>query len=223
MRFGYCIIGLLCAATLWTGCTQRTITTRQRSYSIAGSESDDRDELRDRYATGFSMGEDGTMQSDKNDLFEGRSFRKAEGSERGLKSFRMGKGELDMEEYRTPEYLTRQGEFRTKDSRMARDARESDVDRFTTAYGDQQANIKDSKPGFLDWLNPFSKKGDYRDSGRSYRTFDNRNANRAADSAASPVPMSQVGASPLDQRNTALSMDDVKKMVSPATYQSQAD
>jgi len=223
MRLSYCIIGILGAATLWTGCTQRTVTTRQRSYSIAGSESDDRDELRERYATGFSMGEDGTMQSDKKDLYEGQAFREAENSERGLKSFRMGKGELDMKEYRTPEYLTRQGEFRTKDSRMARDARESDVERFTTAYSEQQAHIKDSKPGFLDWLNPFSKKGDYRDSSKSYRTFDNRNVNRAIDSAPSPVPMSQVGASPQDQRNTALSMDDVKKMVSPGTYQSQGD
>lgn len=216
----YCTLAALAAATLLASCTQRTITTRQRSYSIAGSESDDSDKMRERYATGFTVGEDGTMQSDKKELYEGKSFRNAEGNEKDLKSFRMGNKDLDMKEYRTPEYLTRQGDFRTKDSRMPKDARESDVERFTTAYGDQQARLKDSKPGFLDWLNPFSKQKDYRDSGRTYRTFDNRRGAGAIESAASPVPMSQIGAGPQDQRNTALSMDDVKKMVSPETYES---
>lgn len=219
--FRYCAFAALGAAILLASCAQRTVTTRQRTYSIAGSESDDSDKMKNRYAAGFSVGEDGTMQSDKKELYEGKSFRNAEDNEKDLKSFRMGKKDLDMKEYQTPEYLTRQKDVRTKDSRMPKDARESDVERFTTAYGDRQARIKDNKPGFLDWLNPFSKQKDYRDSDRTYRTFDNRSGNRAIDSAASPVPMSQIGASPQDQRNTALSMDDVKKMVSPETYESQ--
>lgn len=221
IAYYYCPIAALGAAILLASCAQRTVTTRQRTYSIAGSESDDSDKMRERYAAGFSVGEDGTMQSDKKDLYEGKSYRNAEGREKDLKSFRMGKKDLDMKEYRTPEYLTRQEDFRTKDSRMPKNARESDVERFTTAYGDRQADIRERKPGFLDWLNPFSKQKDFRDSSRTYRTFDNRSGNRAIESAASPVPMSQIGASPQDQRNTALSMDDVKKMVSPETYQSQ--
>ncbi len=210
-------------ATLFfaTSCTQRTITTKSRSYSIVGSggEADDSDKLKQRYTAGFEIGEDGTMQTNKKDLYSEKSFRKGKNKDAELKSFRLGKKEMAMKEYRTPEYLNRQKDFRTKKSNLHKYARESDVDRFTTADSFSEARIKD-RPGLFDWLNPFSKKNDYQGAEKTYRTSINRRGSRAVDSAPSPEPMSQLGASPQDQRNDALSMDDVKKMLNPAAYRS---
>lgn len=101
---------------------------------------------------------------------------------------------------------------------MAKDARESDVDRFTTIDGSEKAWIKKTKPGFLDWLNPFSKKKTYQGADKTYRTSTNLTGSRAVASAPVPEPMSQIGASPQNQVDPALSMDDVKKMLNPASF-----
>lgn len=175
--------------------------------------------MKKRFASGFEIGEDGTMQTNKKDLYSEKSFRKGKNKDAELKSFRMGEKDMAMKEYRTPEYLNRQKDFRTKESNIYKEARESDVDRFTTTDNASVARIKD-RPGLFDWLNPFSKKNDYRGAEKTYRTSSNRSGARAVDSAPSPEPMSQLGASPQDQRNDALSMDDVKKMLNPAAYRS---
>ncbi len=174
--------------------------------------------MKKRYASGFEVGEDGTMQTSRKDLYSEKSFRNAKGNEAELKNFRMGKRDMSMKEFRTPEYLTRQKDYRTRESNISKDARESDVDRFTTADSNAEARIRKSKPGFLDWLNPFSKKQDYYDAEKTYRTSSNRTGSRAIESAPSPEPMSQIGAGPQDQINPALSMDDVKKMLNPASF-----
>lgn len=202
------------------GCTKRTITTKKRTYSITGSgpEPDDSDKMRKRYTSSYQVGEDGSIQSNKKDLYENDTYRNTKDNNAELKSHRMGKKDLDMKEYRTPEYLTRQKDYRTKDSRMNKEARESDVDRFTMADSNEEARIKNTKPGFLDWLNPFSRKKDYREADKSYRTSSNRSGSRAMDRAAIPEPMSKIGASPFQQADPSLSMDDVKKMLNPESY-----
>ena len=211
---------MLLVSLVLVNCIQRTITTKSRTYSIVGSEAepDDSDKLKQRYASGFEVGKDGTMQTSKKTLYEDKSYRKTRNNEIDLKNYRLGNKDLDIKEYRTPEYLTRQKDYRTKDSRMNKDARESDLGRFTTTYGDREARIKKPKLGFLDWLNPFSKKKTYREANNNYRTSRNRAGTRAVDSAPTPVPMSQIGASPQKQINQSLSMDDVKKMISPGSY-----
>ncbi len=161
------------------------------------------------------------MKSNKKELYADKSFRNSKGNDADLKSFRMGKKDMNMKEYRTPEYLTRQKDYRTKDSNIYKDARESDVDRFTSTDSTQEARIRDSKPGFLDWLNPFSKKKNFQGSDKTFRTSDNRSGSRAITSAPVPQPMSEISAGPQDQRNTSLSMDDVKKMINPGNYRSQ--
>lgn len=221
MGLRHCLWTVLTAALFSSSCT-RTITTKKRTYSIsgsgAGSEKDDSTALKKRYTSGFSIGKDGTMQSNKKDLYTDKSFRNTKDKDIDLKPFRSGKKDLDIKEYSTPEYLTRQKGFRTKDSKFYKDARESDVDRFTTSDSDEEARIRNTKPGFLDWLNPFSNKKPYRGAEKTYRTSTNRAGERAIKRAPSPQPMSEIGASPLEQRNPALSMDDVKKMLNPESF-----
>ncbi|MCF6313490.1 MAG: hypothetical protein L3J39_13680 [Verrucomicrobiales bacterium] len=210
-------------ALLACSCT-RTITTKRRSYSISGSGSDgapdDSDKMRDQYASGFERGEDGMMKSNKKELYKDQSFRNAKTNGKGAehKLFRNGKKDWSMKEFRTPEYLTRQQDYRTRESNISKDARESDVDRFTTADGDQVARIRNRKSGFLDWLNPFNNKSEFYGANKGYRTGGNRTGARAISSAAEPIPMSSIGAGPQDQVNQSLSMDDVKKMLNPASY-----
>jgi len=216
----YCLWAMLVASLVLISCT-RTITTKSRTYSITGSEPDDSDKLRKRYASGFEMGEDGTIQTNKKNLYEDKSFRNTKNYDTDLKSYRLGKKDFNMNEYRTPEYLTRQKKYRTKDSRMNKDARESDVNRFTTINNDDEAWIKKAKPGFLDWLNPFSKKKAYRGAEKTYRTSINRTGSKAVDRAPSPEPMSQIEAGSQNQVNPALSMDDVKKMLNPGSFRQQ--
>ena len=201
-----------------TNCTQRTITTKKRTYSIVGSEQDDSDKMRKRYSSGWEVGEDGTIQSGKKELYEEKSFRRTKDKDAHLRSYRSGKKELDIKEYRTPEYLTRQKDFRTKDSTMNKDASESDVDRFTATESGKQAWYKKFNLGFLDWLNPFSRKKVYREANKSYTTSTNRAGSRTIDRAPVPQPMSKIGASPQHQVDSTLSMDDVKKMLNPEGY-----
>ena len=212
---------LFACLMLTSNCT-RTVTTKKRSYSISGSgaEANDSDELKKRYASGFEIGEDGTMQSNKKDLYVDQSYNNTKGNSASLKTFRQGKGDMDMKEFRTPEYLNRQKDYRTKESNISKNARESDVDRFTSSYSTEEARIN-NKTNFFDWLNPFSKNKEYQGADKSYRTSFNRNAHKSMQSAPTPEPMGQVGASPQDQRNSSLSMDDVKKMLNPAGYQRQ--
>lgn len=161
------------------------------------------------------------MKSNRKELYADKSFRNSKGNDADLKNYRMGKKNMNMKEYRTPEYLTRQKDYRTKDSNIYKDARESDVDRFTSTDTTREARIRDSKPGFLDWLNPFSKKNDFQGSDKAFRTSDNRSGSRAIQNAPVPEPMSEIGAGPQDQRDSSLSMDDVKKMINPEDYRSQ--
>ncbi len=215
--FRQCSLTVLLVSLVLVSCA-RTVTTKKRTYSIVGSDKDDSDKMRERYASGFEVGEDGTMQTNKKDLYTGKSFRNSKDKDAHLKSYRSGKKDLDFKDYRTPEYLTRQKGFDTKDSRINKDARESDVDRFTTITGDQEAHIKQNKRGFFDWLNPFSKKKTYQGADISFRTSADRTGSRAVAGAPVPEGMSRIGAGPQEQISPALSMDDVKKMLNPAAY-----
>ncbi len=221
--FRYCLWAALMSSLLLSACVKRTVTTRKRTYSITGSggEPDDSDKLKKRFASGFSVDKDGNMKTDKKDLYTDKSFRSSRGDDYKAKAFRLGKKDFEAKEFKTQEYLNRQQDYRTKDSNMSREVRESDVDRFTTINGSEEAWIRKTKPGFLDWLNPFSKKREFQGAEKTYRTSINRRGSRAVSSAPIPVPMSGIGASPLDQRNPALSMDDVKKMINPAAYSKQ--
>lgn len=202
---------------------KRTVTTRKRSYSIVGSadEADDSDKIKKRFASGFHIGEDGSMQSDKKELYSDKSFQKTKNKDAAPQLFRSGKKDLGTKEYNTPEYLSRQKDYRTKYSSMNNEARESDVDRFTTITDADNAHLKKSRPGFLDWLNPFNKKKNYQSADKVYNTSLNRSGSNAVGHAAIPEPMSEIGASPQEQINPALSMDDVKKMVNPESYRKQ--
>ena len=205
-----------------TSC-KRTVTTRKRSYSIVGKgdEADDSDKIKKRFASGFSIGEDGSMQTDKKELYSEKSFRKTKNKDAASQIFRGGGKDLGTKEYNTPEYLSLQKDYRTKYSNMNNEARESDVDRFTTITGADKAQLKKSRPGFLDWLNPFSKKKNYQGADKVYNTSINRSGSNAVSSAPTPEPMSEIGASPQEQINPALSMDDVKKMLNPASFRQQ--
>lgn len=222
-RFQLCLWVLLLVSLTLTNCVQRKVTTKKRSYSIAGSggEPDDSNEMKKRYASGFYIGEDGTMQTNKKELYADKSFRNTGNKDAVPKLFRSGNKDFSAKEFKTPEYLNRQKDFRTKDSSMNKEARESDVDRFTTINGTDEAYIKKSKPGFLDWLNPFSKRKAYRGSEKTYNTSINRAGSNAISSAPSPEPMSHIGASPQEQTNPSLSMDDVKKMLNPGSFRQQ--
>jgi len=219
----YCLWALLMASLLLSSCVKRTITTRKRSYSISGSggEPDDSDKLKKRFASGFKTDKDGNMQTEKKDLYTDKSFRNTRGNDYTAKAFRFGKKDFESKEFKTLEYLNRQQDYRTKESNISRAARESDVDRFTTIDGSEEAWIKKNKPGFLDWLNPFSNNKKFQGAEKTYRTSGNRKGSKAVSSASVPVPMSEIGASPQDQRNPALSMDDVKKLINPAAYRKQ--
>ena len=133
-----------------TSC-KRTVTTRKRSYSIVGKgdEADDSDKIKKRFASGFSIGEDGSMQTDKKELYSEKSFRKTKNKDAASQIFRGGGKDLGTKEYNTPEYLSRQKDYRTKYSNITMRPESRTWTASPQSLAPTKHSSKKAGPGFL--------------------------------------------------------------------------
>jgi len=181
-----------------------------------GGNKEDEKKMRSKWAdAGWTLDDDGNIKGAKNEnLYSGES---RDAKKRfGTKAARLGDREVTREVYRTPEYLERQ-EFR--DSKKAREgalvSREANFDGNRAGEAGVAARESGESPGFLQGLNPFRTKT-ARASNQRFQTSANREASRAQADAAVP----NAGRMPRDgnMARSAMTMDDVKKMLAPESY-----
>lgn len=188
-------------------CTTREVKSTRSSFSFAGDG--DENKIRKKFAeSGYSIGEDGTIQADKPDLFAGEKPYGMDGDFK-TKNARFKKSKSATKEFTTPEYIQRQ-EFRgvkeTRDLQLA--ARE------TGSESRQAGRLFKSRS---------QRAGDYgsyqtsalEGSTRSYRTGDDRVLTQAYNNSIVAEGVKQQAGY---KSNAALSMTDVKKMLSPGQY-----
>jgi hypothetical protein len=182
-----------------------------------GGDKTDEKEIKSTYANaGWNVDKDGNIKGAKNkDLYteKSRSGKKSFGK----KEARLKNRDLTREVYRTPEYLERQKYDASKSAKEGKlVSRDADFDQNRTAEAGQTAQETGAdSPGFLNALNPFRKRT-AQETGNTYRTVANREGTRGLANSAVPVP----GNPPRDgdQHSAALTMDDVKKMLSPEAF-----
>lgn len=195
--------------------TQRTVTTRsstvtfdQAAWGGQGGGGDSK--IRSRFAEkGYSIGEDGTIQSDRPDLYSNRNARE------GRKGFntreaRLGRSEARTKEFRTPEYVQRQ-QFRGVEEagESGSAAREGVFARDRSAgrrFGTDTASTGE--------MAAFGTSTDAA-AGRAFATASDRQGSAATASAPRADGIQQRAGY---QSNAALSVDDVKRMLNPGSY-----
>lgn len=202
----------------FVSCTTREeLSPVRTSYSII-AEDDDSDEIRKKFAeSGWKIGEDGKIvpAREKNkDMFSGKEFRGSD-KEMGEKRARLSRKKIGGEKLEMPEYLSRQKEFGTKESKEGgKLARESLRDKFRLKERNQVADTKGKS--WLEKLGLVDNKP-ARDSGKKYKTSKNRELTTAGREAVAPNPrkMSSGGGF---YRDSDMSIDEVRKLVSPDAF-----
>ena len=182
----------------------------------SGKDSDT-SELKSKWAdAGWQLDEDGKIKSTrKKEPFSGKS--RYSDKQFGRKDAKLENREVAREVYSTPEYLDRQkfkGGKTAKESKLV--SRESNFDANRAGeFGQTARESGDDSPGFLNGLNPFRTKS-AREGGSTFKTKADRQGSRAQANAAVPLP----GPLPRDgnMARSALTMDDVKKMLSPESF-----
>lgn len=198
------LLGVLCQ------CTTREVKSTRTKFSFAGDG--DRKELRSKFAEkGYTIAEDGTIKADKPDLFAGEEPRGLDGAFR-TKEAKFRKSKMQTKEFPTPEFIKRQ-EFRgVREARESGSlAREGDFDRAADREGGRLFRTRSDSTTELASYDT----GSYREAGREFSAGEDRRASASYQSAPVAEGLEQQGGY---RENAALTMDDVKKMVSPAVY-----
>ncbi len=189
-------------------CTTREVKTTRTRISFAGDG--DESALRSRFAeSGYKIGEDGQIQADNPNLHAGKKPGGLKG-EYESKQARLKKGGLATNKYKTPEYIKLQNHKGVKESRDGSlVAREGGSDQSRQA-GKLFKSRSRATGDYAEY-----DTGTYDDSGRLFDTGQNEKLTGAfAKPARAEGRESQIGY----RDNAALSMNDVKKMVSPGVY-----
>lgn len=227
--FSFPLLVVACALLVpaLTSCkAKQKVTTKSMRYAIdqgawdKSGEKDDSAKIRKKFGADFNevfgddpYGGDAKRSSLEDKMFDHRGKDISKEEYRGVREL----GEL--EEFRTPEYLRRQ-EFRDG----TRTAGEADVSTRDgqMVFRDGERNYRGGNEELTFWqkLNPFSKKQSRpaRETGKVYRTGDYDAGNRAQDEALVPQPMATFGDGPGDYRDHSMSMDDVRKLLSPEAF-----
>lgn len=200
-------------------CTTTTTTTRQSTIKFdegmwGGQGGNDSGEIRSKFAEkGYSIGEDGSIVADKPNLFAGEQAKGLDGKF-GKKEARFKNDVARTKEFRTPEYIKRQ-EFAGVDA-----ARESG----STAREGNSGTSSDRQAGKL-----FQRTN--RQSSNQLASFDTSTASgmdkrfsTSSDAVGSegianaPRPAGIRQANAGYKANAGMTVDDVKKMLSPGGY-----
>lgn len=205
-RLGRSLAALLVLSCLCQ-CTTREVKSTRSSFSFAGGG--DEGKIREKFAeSGYSIGEDGTIQADNPNLFAGQKPYGVERDYRTKKAL-FRKSEVATKEFSTPEYIQRQ-EFRgTKET--------SDLD-----VAARETGMAESRQAGRLFKSRSQRAGEYgsyqtgplEGSTRTYQTGSDR-ASSAYDNAIVAEGARQSAGY---KQNAALSMTDVKKLISPGQY-----
>jgi hypothetical protein len=205
-----------------TSCTTREELSGVRtSYSFDegawGSklQEDDSAEIREKFAeSGWRVDEDGNIipTREKNrDMFSGDTFR---GSDKkiGEKKARLTGNTIDGKVIDTPEYLSRQKEFATGESKDGgKMARESLLDKFRSKESDKTADIRGKS--WTEKLGLFPTKP-ARESGKGFKASENRELAKSGREAVKPTSR-QMPSGGGFYRDSDMSIDEVRELVSP--------
>lgn len=220
-RFGTLPIALTAVLFLCQCETKRTVKSTRSSISFDermwGGQGGGADEgkIRSKFADkGYSIGDDGKIKADKPNLYADEKAKGLDGKF-GKKQARFKNSEARTKEFRTPEYLKRQ-QFRGADA-----ARESGSQARESNFGnsrDRQANkLFGKKSQSTSELTSFATSTDSA-TNKSFST----GADRAGSEAISSAPVARGRQQTMGyQDNASLTLDDVKKMVSPGSYARQ--
>lgn len=199
--------------------TQQTIIPKSSRYVINTGTEDNSDEIEAQFGTSYAeaFGDKGDGSGAKRSKLEDKMFAGmgAGATDLTSKQFRGVKEFGESKEFRTPEYLKRH-EMSTPEAREAgqvsRDGRSEFRESDRAFRGAEELT-------FWEKLNPFrSRATPARESDKMFRARDYKAGNRAVEGSLDPQPMSTFGEGPGDYRDNAMSMDDVKRLVSPETY-----
>ncbi len=189
--------------------TRSTVSFDQQAWGPAGGGADNSEEIRSKFAErGYKIQEDGTIKADKPDLYSGEKSHGFDGKFE-TKEAKLSKKEAKTGEFKTPEYLVRQ------DFKGVKDARESKSSAREGETQDRQAGkLFKSKSKTTGELATYGTS-DYRDGGQEFKT----KTDRSTASALEDSPNASGTDRPTGyQDNLSMSMDDVKKMLSPGAY-----
>lgn len=197
--------------------TQQTVTPKGSRYVINTGEKNNSDEIQAQFGTSYAeaFGTKADGSGAKRSRMEDKMFSGASAIDPASKEFRGVKDFGGSKEFRTPEYLKRH-ELNSPDAREA--GKSSRDGRSVFREGDRTFRGADELT-FWQKLNPFSRRGSVaREADKTFKVKDYKRGNKAVGSAIVPDPMASFGDGPGDYRNNSMSMDDVKRLVSPETY-----
>lgn len=189
--------------------TRSTVSFDQQAWGPAGGGTDNSEEIRSKFAErGYKIQEDGTIKADKPDLYSGEKSRGFDGKF-DTKEAKLSKKEAKTGEFKTPEYLVRQ------DFKGVKDARESGTSAREGETQDRQAGkLFKSKSKTTGELAAYATS-DYREGGQEFETRTDRSTASALENSPNASGTDRPNGY---QDNLSMSLDDVKKMLSPGTY-----
>jgi len=209
---------LACALLLLCQCeTQRTVKSTRSSISFdqaawGGQAGHDASKIRTRFAEkGYSIGEDGSIQSDRPDLYSDRSAREGRKGF-GTKEARFKKSEARTKEFRTPEYVQRQ-QFRGAEE--SRDSGAGAREGAFAAWRDRSASKRFGSESATSASLASYGTTTHAATGRSFATGSDREGSAALSASPRADGIQQQAGY---QSNAGLSVDDVKKMLNPGGY-----
>jgi hypothetical protein len=207
------------AALLLCQCeTQRTVKSTRSSISFdegmwgGQGGGSDQGKIRSKFAEkGYTIAEDGSIKADRPNLYADSKARGTDGKF-SKKQARFRKTEARTKEFRTPEYVKRQQFRGAEEARESgSSAREGNFESSRDRASGQLFGKKTESSSDLASFNA----GSTRDAGRTFTTEGDREASEAVRAAPVADGRKQMMGY---QDNASLSMDDVKKMVSPGDY-----
>lgn len=213
LRFGRVVSGCALSLLLCQCETQRTVKSTRTSYDFKGKAADggvdDSQAIRSKFAErGFTIGEDGSIIADRPDLYGGA---KARGLDKQIEQqeSRFANKTVATKEFPLPEYIKRQEYRGVSEARESSTlAREGD---FASQRNAADGQLFSTKSEDSSSLNLF-KTGAATDSSRAFSTKTDRSGAQAFSQPAVAVGTSQAAGF---TDNSALTIDDVKKLLSP--------
>lgn len=213
---GAIVSGFLAMIFLCQCETQRTYGLKHStSYSIAGrtaGEADDSKKIRDKFVNhGFQVDENGHMSAKRNNLYTDSADKLSAGKFQ-TKDAKLGKSDFNTKSFKTPEYLKMQDYNATKTARESSNlAREGNFDKLKWNKGGKLfRNQSKSATEYAAY-----DTGQYAREGRKFSARDDNSVMKTMKKAPNARgTMNSVGY----RENSSLTLDDVKKMLSPNTY-----
>lgn len=193
------------------GClTQQTVRTKSSTITFRGHE-DDTKKIRSKFGGGYSYGPNGEVITDRKNPFDTEKKMADSNREASTKVFRGLKKDYAGKDYKTPDYLMRNKDFRGKKAWGADEAaRESDIDRHLASGANTEARTQEAK-GLDRLFRTRSASGLNRD----FATRDVGEFARAQDGAPVPQPGPGPSAENNYQVEKRVTMDEVRQLLHP--------